>query len=583
MLRMYTTWTISAALLLAAGLQILTDTLPQATAGVFYNQAIAAAGGSCPTNGPSDFASSSIDSGTLPPGLSVISQGVRSWSIQGTPNTPGTYQFVLHVRWTHLGVSPFTPDCIDEATKALSISVAGTPIVPLTVSRNQVSTTYRLAHFPPAPESVQVSLSQSASVAFTTRVTTNAGGSWLSVTPTTGTTPTTISLQFAVSGLAAGVYTGTVTLSTGGVPQASIAVTLTVVADSNLVLRATPSSLTFSAVAGGSAPAVQPVQVTAGNEVVLFTSTISAPPTGKWLAMSPGGAATPASVNVSVDPKGLAPGTYSGTITLQLAGLSSVAQTIPVNLTVTATPTQPTISANGVLNAGSLVGAIAPGAWVSIFGANLSPTTRSWRDSDFVGGKLPSSLDNVSVTIDGRPAAVSYVSQTQINALAPDNLTTGLVFVQVKTPVGTSDPVLVLHQTASPAFFQFHAPSANYVAATHASGAILAGATLVQQGILGTPAKPGETIVLYGTGFGVTQPPIPATSLVTSALPLANQQDLRVRIGGVDAQAAFAGLVAPGLYQFNVVVPNVPDGDQLVTAELRGLATQAGLLVSIQR
>jgi uncharacterized protein (TIGR03437 family) len=263
--------------------------------------------------------------------------------------------------------------------------------------------------------------------------------------------------------------------------------------------------------------------------------------------------------------------------------LSNVAQTIPVTFTVTAANPLPSINSNAVLNAGSLIAAIAPGAWVSIFGANLAGTTRSWQTADFVGGKLPTSLDNVSVTIDGKAAAVSYVSPTQINVLAPDDTTTGLVFAQVKTPGGTSGTTLVLLQTAAPAFFQFRAASTNYVAGTHADNSLLAGTALVQQGVVGTPAKPGETIVLYGTGFGATQPSISATAPVTAALPLANPQDLRVRIGGVDAPVAFAGLIAPGLYQFNVVVPNVPDGDQTVVAELRGLASQSGLLLAVQR
>ena len=84
------------------------------------------------------------------------------------------------------------------------------------------------------------------------------------------------------------------------------------------------------------------------------------------------------------------------------------------------------------------------------------------------------------------------------------------------------------------------------------------------------------------TGFGATQPPISATVLVPSALPLANVQDLRIRIGSVDAAIAFAGLISPGLYQFNVVVPQVPDGDQTIVAELRGLLTKADLMVAVQ-
>src|SRR5262249_54017683 len=110
----------------------------------------------------------------------------------------------------------------------------------------------------------------------------------------------------------------------------------------------------------------------------------------------------------------------------------------------------------------------------------------------------------------------------------------------------------------------------------------LAGAALVQQGIPGRPAKPGEIISVYGTGFGATQPAISATALVPSALPLARPQDLRIRIGGVDAAIAFAGLVSPGLYQFNVTVPEVPDGDNTIVAELRGLLTRADLMIAVQ-
>jgi uncharacterized protein (TIGR03437 family) len=255
---------------------------------------------------------------------------------------------------------------------------------------------------------------------------------------------------------------------------------------------------------------------------------------------------------------------------------------LPVTYTIQNTPVVPVISPNGVVNGANYAGAIAPGTWVSIFGSTLSPTTRSWRDTDFAGGKLPLSLDNVSVTINGKAAAIAFVSPTQINALAPDDTSTGLGMVQVKSPAGTSTNAFVLQQTAAPAFFQFRAGNSAYVAGTHADNSLLAGSALVQQGLVGTPAKPGETIVLYGTGFGATQPATSAAALVPAPVPLANAQDLRMRIGGMDCQILFAGLVAPGLYQFNVVVPQLSDGDQSVVAELRGLLTSSNLLVPVQ-
>jgi uncharacterized protein (TIGR03437 family) len=220
---------------------------------------------------------------------------------------------------------------------------------------------------------------------------------------------------------------------------------------------------------------------------------------------------------------------------------------------------------------------------VSVFGAALSPVTRPWLASDFVNGVLPTSLDGVSVTINDKAAAIAFISPTQINALAPDDTATGLVPVQVKSPAGTSENVLTLLQTAAPALFQLSGGTAQYVAGTHADGSYVAGPALLEKGISGTPAKPGETIVLFGTGFGATKPAISATAQVPAALPLERPEDLRVRIGGVDARIAFAGLISPGLYQLNVIVPQVDDGDVPVVAELRGLLTRPDILLTVRR
>jgi uncharacterized protein (TIGR03437 family) len=581
-------WCLGVAILLATGvnrpvqaagpLQIVTESLPAGSIGVSYAQQVATSGGSCPATGN---ATSTIDSGALPIGLSIVSPaGVERWTIQGVPTASGTFQFALHIRWTHQGVSPFDPNCVDEAVKTLTITIQA-PQSPLTVDRAQISTTYHMNGFPPPSETVKVTAAGSA-VPFTAQAA-SSGGNWLSVTPLSAVTPASLEVSFLISGQQPGVYTGTVTLTSGSANPVAIAVTLTVVADTNVVLRAAPSSLTFSFVTGGAAPPAQSLAVTVTGNAVVFQADVNAPPTGKWLSVSPSGAATPATLTVQVDPKGLSPGTYNGTIALHLAFVATIAQTIPVTFTVQSPPLLPTITQNGVVNAANLTGAIAPGTWVSIFGNNLSATTRPWRDADFTGGKLPAALDGVSVTINGKAAAVAFVSPTQVNVLAPDDTATGLVSVQVKAPAGTSADALVLEQTAAPALFQFRAPSAVYAAGTHADGSYLAGAALVQQGISGTPAKPGETIVVYGTGFGATQPSISATALVPSALPLANPQELRVRIGGADAAIVFAGLISPGLYQFNVVVPELPDGDRTIVAELRGLLTRPDLMLAVQK
>ena len=103
----------------------------------------------------------------------------------------------------------------------------------------------------------------------------------------------------------------------------------------------------------------------------------------------------------------------------------------------------PSIRDQGVVNAAGFQTIIAPGAWITIFGRNLSPTTRVWKDSDFVQNHLPVQLDDVSVTIDGRPAYISYVSPTQLNVLAAAGTAVGQVPVQTKSGGLASTPVMV--------------------------------------------------------------------------------------------------------------------------------------------
>ena len=89
----------------------------------------------------------------------------------------------------------------------------------------------------------------------------------------------------------------------------------------------------------------------------------------------------------------------------------------------------PTIT--GVSNNASGAPAIESGSWVSIYGAGLAATTRSWQASDFSGTNLPTKLDGVSVQIDGKTAAISYISPGQLNVQAPTDTAAGPVPVQV--------------------------------------------------------------------------------------------------------------------------------------------------------
>jgi uncharacterized protein (TIGR03437 family) len=236
-------------------------------------------------------------------------------------------------------------------------------------------------------------------------------------------------------------------------------------------------------------------------------------------------------------------------------------------------------SGNPVRNDGSFTPVFASGQWVSIFGQNLAPDTRLWAASDFNGNNLPTSLDGVSVSIDGIPAYVEYISPGQINVLAPDDATQGLVTVQVTSGGLTSQSVQANKQEFAPAFFIFPAEASMYVVATHGNNTLV-GNTSLYPGV-STPAKPGEEIVLWGTGFGPTNPTTPSSQVVSAAVPLANKTT--VTIGGVQAQIVFAGLTESGVDQINVVVPTgLPAGDNLVVATVNGVQTQPNAYITVQ-
>ena len=231
-----------------------------------------------------------------------------------------------------------------------------------------------------------------------------------------------------------------------------------------------------------------------------------------------------------------------------------------------------------VANAFGESATIAPNTWVEIKGANLAPgDARTWQGSDFVNSQLPTSLDGVSVAMNGKSAYLYYISSNQINVLTPPDLTPlGPVQVIVTVKGLASSAFASQAQPISPSFFVLK--GGPYVTAIHTDASLIGPLSLYPG--LTTPARPGEVIELYANGFGATSPPVVngSTSQMGNlpTLPL-------VKIGGAAATVQFAGLVSPGLYQFNVVVPlSATTGDNALTAAYNGVNTLPGTLLTIQ-
>jgi uncharacterized protein (TIGR03437 family) len=115
--------------------------------------------------------------------------------------------------------------------------------------------------------------------------------------------------------------------------------------------------------------------------------------------------------------------------------------------------------------------------------------------------KLPTSLDGVSVTVNEIPAYVYYISPTQVNVLTPPNPLTGPASVAFTVNGTVSAGFTEQAQSASPSFFVIN--GGPYLVAQHAVSFTLAGPTTLYPGYT-TPAKPGETVVIYANGFGPT-------------------------------------------------------------------------------
>lgn len=252
--------------------------------------------------------------------------------------------------------------------------------------------------------------------------------------------------------------------------------------------------------------------------------------------------------------------------TLGIGHLDTMIRNMPNHVA----PAKPEIHWAGQASGGL---AISRNGWIEIKGAGLSSTTGVWSNApEFAQGRMPTSLNGVSVRINGRPAYVYFVSPNQVNVLAGLDTTTGTVNVEVTNGAVTSEPFPVTKSAATPSFFYFGTTS--YIAATHADGTLLGPGYMSAPGFTFTPARSGETIVLYGSGFGQTLGSLTEGSATQSgALPVLPI----INIAGRVATVTFAGVVAPGLYQVNIVVPALTPGDAAIQVRV-GTSTSVGLI-----
>jgi uncharacterized protein (TIGR03437 family) len=214
-------------------------------------------------------------------------------------------------------------------------------------------------------------------------------------------------------------------------------------------------------------------------------------------------------------------------------------------------------------------------------GSNLASTTDTW-DNSIANGTLPTSLDGVSVMVGGTPAYISYISPAQINFLVPQTSSTGTVSVTVKNASATSAAFTVTSSQYAPAIFAW---TGNQAVALH-QDLTDAAKPGTFAGVATTPAKPGETIILYSTGFGPTTPAAPSgmvipasPAYVTTVLPTATLNNAPVTVVGASLVGGSAGL-----YQISIQIPSsIGSGDLSLQVSIGGMTSPLGLILSVQQ
>jgi len=414
-----------------------------------------------------------------------------------------------------------------------------------------------------------------------------AGQSWLQAVTTStaanSSNPAVLTVAVNTTGLAAGVYTGTIDLTTvGSVPIGSVNVTLVLSngytgmsqpdeqtgphakAHSQAVSGCAPSALAltetgipnnFSVPAGWPANLIATMTDDCGNAVeggaVMASFSNGDPP-------------------LSLDDQG-AGGLYVATwqpsnrsnsnMTVLLNGTAGTLKPALARLGGFVTPNQaPVLNANGIVNGFTFLSgaALAPGMVASAFGSGLTTSPNPVSPGTT---PLPTQFQNTQLVVGGFVAPLYFLSTSQLNVQIPAELAA----LQQVPAVGVVNNELTLPVQITVV------PTAPGVAAS-TDGSVIAQDSNFNLITSSSPAHPGESIVIYAVGMGATNPAVPSNTPAPGLNPgdtlaKATVQPV-VKVNNQTAQIQFAGLTpgAIGLYQINFVVPtNAPAGSLSLT------------------
>ncbi len=465
--------------------------------------------------------------------------------------TPGTVNAIVRpsglAAGTYQGTITIRSDAAVNSPLVVNVTLTVTAAPAIALSSSSLSFGTQQGAPNPPNQTVTISNSGGGTLSWTATASTQSGGSWLNVSPASGTGTGTLAVSANIAGLVAGTYQGAIQVAASGAsntPQ-TINVTLVVAPLPVSTIALSPTALQFTANVGANPP-TQTFQVqNSGAGTLGWTAATATQSGGNWLAVSPSSGTAPSTLTVTVNSAALTAGSYTGSIVIA-AATGANASNSPQTLAVTLLVGAPTVGDNGVVNGASFSkdAVVSPGSIASLFGTNLAK-----RSEAATSLPLPTTLAGSQVLVNNNPVPLFFVSAQQINFQMPADVTASTVSIAVSSDGLRGLSVQVKIAGEVPGIF------------TATPGGTGQGAVLNQDFTPNSdqsPAAAGSVVQIFATGLGATNP-----ALVTGQ-PGASQEPFQrtvatpvVLIGGVSAEVLFSA-AAPGfvgLYQVNARVP----------------------------
>ena len=447
------------------------------------------------------------------------------------------------------------------------------PLPTLTLSASTLS--FAAPPMPPAPQVIRLSASGSP-LSFTAAI---AGAPWVQISPASGVLVPGAQLPFTVTVDPTSLnpqtlpYTAKITIAAPGASTASkqqtITISLTVSAVTPTLATIWPASLPLNA----SATTITIRGTNFYSASVAKITGVSAPLATKLLGNDALEAVIPAALlntatTLNVIVSNPAPGGDSLGLPLTV-GAASVIQS--------------------VVSAASLQqGAVSPGELITLFGADIGPTTPGILADANNDGFADVTLGAITASVDGVAAPLVYVSQNQITLQVPYEATAGAgKIISVTKGAGPAVTTTVTVSLAAPGVFSLDGSGAGLAAALNYN----ATTGLYSVNASSNAAKLGDTVVFYVTGEGDYATGVsPRTGLIFPATitPIPQLTPLPVvTIGGAAATVSYAGPSVGsllGLLQLNVIIPagSTIGAAVPISVNIGGIPSQAGVTLALK-